>query len=262
MTYKNSSLIILLFVIIFAISGSGNIKARVFEDVSGAVLISVQAKNSPLSEVLNDMAQQTGYTFMVDPRWQNLPVTVSLNDVALHEALRIILKDFSVSIIQDNPRQKNIAIIIADMTGSHAGSLDIDNTGDYPNKMVLEKANQTILEKKKAADPLDMEVIPPDQPGGKGVTLRELQAAKSRGKKDLDDNFEVLPPEEPGGKGVTLRELQAAKSRSKENLDNDLEVLPPEKPGEKGISQSEIEQIRSRHKSIEIEHEIPVPMGE
>jgi hypothetical protein len=198
----------------------------------------------------------------MDPIWQNLPVTVSLNDVALHEALRIILKGFSVTIIQDNPRQKNIAIIIGDMVGSHAGGLDIDAADDYPNKKVLEKTNQTIQEEKKAADALDMEVIPPDQPGGKGVTLREVKSAKARGKEDLDDNFEVLPPDQPGGKGVTLGELQAAKSRSKENLDDNFEVLPPEKPGEKGISQREIEKIRSRHKSKEIEHEIPGPMGE
>ena len=228
MIKKDSNLIILLFfAIILAIFGSASLNARASEDVSGAILISVEAKNKPLNKVLNEMAQKTGYTFTVDPGWQNLPVTVSLNNVALHEALRVILKNFSVSIIQDNRRQKNIAIIIGDMTGSNTGNLNIDASADYSNQMVLEKPIKIIPEEKKTDDLLDMEVIPPNQPGDKGVTLRELQTVKSRGKENSFHNFEVLPPE---------------------------------KPGKKGISQSEIEQIRFRQKSKELVPKIPVPI--
>ena len=242
MIKKDSNLIILLFfAIILAILGSASVNARASEDVSGAILISVEAKNKPLNKVLNEMAQKTGYTFTVDPRWQNLPVTVSLNNVALHEALRVILKNFSVSIIQDNRRQKNIAIIIGDMTGSNIGNLNVDASGNFPNQMVPKKAIKTIPEEKKTADPLDMEIIPPHQPGDEGITLRELQTVKSRGKENLSNNIEVLPPEKPGEKGISQREFEQIRSRQKSKepapkipVPIDIEVLPPEKPGEKG----------------------------
>jgi hypothetical protein len=210
----------------------------------------------------------------------------------------VILKDFTIAIIQDNPRQKHIAIIIGDIVSSHTGSLNIDAEGGYPNPIVPENAHDSIRQEKEADDPLDMEVLPPDQPGGKGVTLRELQNAESRDEeKEADDpldmevippdqpggkgvtlrelqnaesrdeekntddplDMEVIPPDQPGGKGVTLRELQTAESGSEENLNN-IEVIPPEKPGERGISQREIEQIRTRQKSKELKPKSPVPI--
>jgi hypothetical protein len=198
MIKKDSNIIILLlFAVILAIFGSGSVHAQASEGVSGAMFISLETKNKPLKNVLNDITQKTEYTFTVDPRWHNLPVTVTLNNVALHEALRVILKDFKIAIIQDNPRQKHIAIIVGDIVGRHIGSLNTDASGNYSNQIVPEKANKTMREEKKADDPLDMEVIPPDQPGGKGVTLRELQNAESRSEENLNRNFEDIPPEKP-----------------------------------------------------------------
>jgi hypothetical protein len=299
MIKKDSNIIVLLFfAIILAIFGPVSVNIRASEGVTGAMFISLETKNKPLKSVLNDITQKTGYTFTVDSRWQNLPVTVSLNNVALHQALRVILKDFTIAIIQDNPRQKHIAIIIGDIVSSHTGSLNIDAEGGYPNPIVPENAHDSIRQEKEADDPLDMEVLPPDQPGGKGVTLRELQNAESRDEeKEADDpldmevippdqpggkgvtlrelqnaesrdeekntddplDMEVIPPDQPGGKGVTLRELQTAESGSEENLNN-IEVIPPEKPGERGISQREIEQIRTRQKSKELKPKSPVPI--
>jgi hypothetical protein len=263
MIKKDYQLIILIFfTIILAIFESGTVNAQASADVFETNIISVEAKNKPLNKVLSDIGQKTGYTFTVDSRWHNLPVTVSLNDVALHEALRMMLKNFNIAIIQDNPRQKHMAIVIGDSMGSHTGSLDTVAPGDYPNQMELEKADETIQEQKNAEDPLDMEVIPPDQPDGKGVTLRELQIEESYNEEKTEDplDMEVLPPDQPDGKGVTLRELQNAESRDEENLDNNFEVIPPEEPGEKGVSQREIEQIQSRQKSKEAKPKIPVPI--
>jgi hypothetical protein len=254
MIKKDSNIILLsLFAIILAILVSGSANARASEGFSGAVLISLETKDRPLKSILNDITQKTGYTFAVDPRWHDLPITVSLNTVALHEALRVILKDFNIAIIRDHPRKKYMAIIVGDIAGNRVGSPNTDASRNYSNQFVSEKTNKTMREEEKADDPLDKEVIPPDEPGGKGVTLRELQNAESReAEKKADDSLdmEVIPPDEPGGKGVTLRELQNAELREAEKKADDpldMEVIPPDQPGGKGVTLQELQAAESRN---------------
>jgi len=45
--------------------------------------------------------------------------------------------------------------------------------------------------------PLDMEVIPPENPGEKGITARELKQNEANQKQVDPLDMEVIPPENP-----------------------------------------------------------------
>jgi hypothetical protein len=103
-------------------------------------------------------------------------------------------------------------------------------TGDEPYLL----SSNTII------DPLDLEVIPPEKPGAKGITERELIALHQQQNRMDPLDFEVIPPEKPGEKGITERELIAMLAGQEQGDPLDLEVIPPERPGEKGITEREL----------------------
>jgi len=52
------------------------------------------------------------------------------------------------------------------------------------------------------------EVIPPDKPGGRGLTAAEVEAIAA---KPIDPELvQVIPPDKPGGRGLTAAEVRAA----------------------------------------------------
>ena len=73
-------------------------------------------------------------------------------------------------------------------------------------------------------DPQNIEVLPPDEPGGRGVTLAEVAALASEA---LDPRtLEVIPPEIPGGRGVTQAEVDAL-ARPSEMVQPSAEEITP-----------------------------------
>jgi hypothetical protein len=77
--------------------------------------------------------------------------------------------------------------------------------------------------------PYEIEVLPPNKPGEKGVTMAEMAATQEQ-RKDLNINWnemEVLPPSKPGEPGITLSEVQKHSDQNEE-IDFDI-LLPPER---------------------------------
>jgi len=101
------------------------------------------------------------------------------------------------------------------------------------------------------AERQNIEVLPPTQPGGKGVTQAEIDAMRARPVQKVDPKLvEVLPPIQPGGKGITQAEIDAVRARPVQEIDPKLiEVLPPTQPGGKGITQAEIDAQRPTQQS-------------
>jgi hypothetical protein len=76
--------------------------------------------------------------------------------------------------------------------------------------------NKITKDTESKIDPLDIEIFPPNKPGEKGITQRELQ--KTQGvKKEINPlDIEVLPPNKPGKKGMTQQELQIVQEKIQE----------------------------------------------
>ena len=62
-------------------------------------LISLDIKNQPLGEVLENISAETGYQFSIDESWNDFPVTASVKDEPLHRGLQRILRNLNNAVI-------------------------------------------------------------------------------------------------------------------------------------------------------------------
>jgi hypothetical protein len=72
----------------FAVSGSAHGEG-----------LSLQVVKVPLGNVLRDLSQKTGITFVYDKAWADLPITAQFKNIALEPALKRILSNLNHAII-------------------------------------------------------------------------------------------------------------------------------------------------------------------
>jgi hypothetical protein len=143
--------------------------------------------------------------------------------------------------------------------GSEKGSPTSQKKSTSKKPKVVEIMPLTSPEAVKAAkspwprpsgDPDQVEVLPPPQPGGRSITLGEINALRvAQSEEKVDPQIrEVLPPQQPGKPGVTLGEINALKPTQPGQVDDPQlrEVLPPLHPGEPGMTQAEINAAKMR----------------
>jgi hypothetical protein len=83
--------------------------------VDGAVsfrneLFSLEVNKKPLSDVLNQISETTGYEFEIAEQWDDFPVTVAFVDLPLHEGLKRILNGLNNAVIYDSDGKIKILI--------------------------------------------------------------------------------------------------------------------------------------------------------
>ena len=192
---------------------------------------SLEVDQQPLGEVLQQISKATGYEIAVDSELAQLPVTASLKNVTVHEALRRIFGKFSKYMIIDDV-EKKISINMVETDGKKIGAGKMsDQVG--------------VLGKK--TDPMDVEVVPPDEPGERSFTRREVEELQARQGKIDPMDIEEVPPDEPGERSFTRREVEELRARQGKIDPMDIEEVPPVNPGGKGFTPREIEAIRSTH---------------
>ena len=81
-------------------------------------LVSLNANNEPLSEVLDNVSQASGYEFIIDENWADLPITVKFDAIPLNQALKRILASVNHAIIYNSDRKVLIRIYEMDTTVS------------------------------------------------------------------------------------------------------------------------------------------------
>ena len=173
---------------------------------------SLEVDQQPLGEVLQQISKATGYEIAVDSELAQLPVTASLKNVTVHEALRRIFGKFSKYMIIDDV-EKKISINMVETDGKKIGAGKMsDQVG--------------VLGKK--TDPMDVEVVPPDEPGERSFTRREVEELRARQGKIDPMDIEEVPPVNPGGKGFTPREIEAIRSTHQEPVPKQVDEVPPE----------------------------------
>ena len=233
-------------------------------DNSEKALISYTFKNKPLKDVLKKISEATGYKVTVNKEWAELPVTANLKNLSIDESLKEVLRN-SNNVVITNEKEKYISIIIynADqplkgeegVNGHIEKSINPSDVEVIPPEVPGEKGItqyelDSILAMQKAVDPLDVEVIPPTVPGQRGITQRELNALMEREKKVDPMDIEVIPPAVPGEVGITQRELNALKAPENNADVLDVEVIPPTVPGQRGITQRELNAIIARESKV------------
>jgi hypothetical protein len=194
-------------------------------------VFSLDVKDEPLIDVLNKISKLTGYEIAVTGKWTYLPITVSIKNASIHKALNKLLRKFNHTIVVDDSKKK-VTLTLYDPGVTPRQQKDIVST------------------RQKAADPLDVEVIPPKKVGERGVTQRQLEEMR-KSQKTIDPlDIEVIPSQTVGERGVTQRQLEAMKKSQKTIDPLDIEVIPPQKVGERGITQRQLEEMRKSQKTI------------
>jgi hypothetical protein len=173
---------------------------------------SLEADQQALGEVLQEISEATGYEITIDSEHAQLPITVSLKNVTVHEALRRIFGRLSKYMVI-NDAAKKISLNIVDANGKKIGA------GQMSDQVAVVG---------KKTDPVDVEVVPPAEPGGGSFTQREVEAIRARQVKIDPMEIEEVPPANPGEKSFTLREIEAIRSKQKETVPKQIEEVPPE----------------------------------
>jgi len=214
-------------------------------------VFSLKCEKWPLIKVIDEISKKTGNKIIINEEWAKWPVTVTLKQISTVRALKRILGRLNHAIIYGAGNRISVIILGESNLGFDASNsfdpLDIevvppDRPGD---KGITQRELNQILAQRKKIDPLDLEVVPPDKPGEKAITQRELNELKSKQEKPNPLSIEVVPPDEPGGKGVTQQEYEAIRASQKKVDILDLEVVPPNKTGQKGITQRELNKLKS-----------------
>lgn len=100
-------------------------------------IISVDAQDQPLSEVLADIERQTGYRITINDQWKGHRVAVAFRDKPLGKALQYILTDFNHAIFYGPDNQIKIVIYTPkDHDGSDAGTPRISEPEPPPQEPV------------------------------------------------------------------------------------------------------------------------------
>ena len=100
-------------------------------------LVSLNANNEPLSEVLENVSQASGYEFIIDENWEDLPITVKFDAIPLDQALKRILANINHAIIYNSDRKVLIRIFEKDSTVSrHTSASTIHRIPTEPAQLI------------------------------------------------------------------------------------------------------------------------------
>ncbi|PKN62537.1 MAG: hypothetical protein CVU57_23620 [Deltaproteobacteria bacterium HGW-Deltaproteobacteria-15] len=183
-------------------------------------------ENEPLRSVLERISESADHEITVSENWADMELSIRLDSVNLEKALKQIIVALgkpSHVILTDNKKRKTEILICAEGPGR------IENGKDA---RVKHSRKETTFE--------EVEVVPPEEPGQRGMTESELNRLVEKSKQMDLRNEEVIPPDEPGGKGMTERELELLVKQNEVDLRNE-EVIPPDEPGGKGMTEMELE---------------------
>jgi hypothetical protein len=76
-----------------------------------AKLVSLEARDVPLREVLQRLANQTGITFLVDDSWAAFPVSATFKDLPVDRGVRMVLGRLNHALIQLSDTRIKVVIL-------------------------------------------------------------------------------------------------------------------------------------------------------
>jgi hypothetical protein len=244
--------IIIFLAIIFSAGAyylSAHLLSSAFAIEKKSEYFSARFEGEPLKKVLAELSEKSGNTITVNEKWEDWPVTVTLTNVTVHRALKQILGKLNHAIVYKGEKAVFITVHgspqVKVSTQQSFDPLDVEviPPTEPDGKGITQREMDAIRAQQEKIDPLDVEIIPPTEPGGKGITQREMDAIRAQQEKIDPLDMEIIPPTEPGGKGITQRELNAMLANQKKIDPLDMEIIPPTEPGGKGMTQREMDAI-------------------
>lgn len=95
--------------------------------------ISLESEKRPLEEVLKEIGQASGYTFVIGDAWKSTPISVNFRQLALDDALKRILANMNYAVIYDSPTTIRIVIYGMASTDRSSGGISGRYTRPEPD---------------------------------------------------------------------------------------------------------------------------------
>ena len=153
---------------------------------TGDDVISLRVQNEPLGDVLQTISEMTGHLFILERKWENLPVSASFQNLSLHRGMQRILKDLNNAIIYGSDGE--ITIFIKDKSSLRTMA-DNDSAAQTAQGEEASAVDSSLLTESSAPvhEPLN-------QPTEGQIQESPEQFPESLGKKSKPEFS--LPPEE------------------------------------------------------------------
>lgn len=191
-------------------------------------LISLDIKNKPLGEVLEDISAETGYQFSIDESWNKFPVTASIKNEPLHKGLRRILRNLNNAVIYGSDGTIKIKIYEREKSsGNPAGRSIVNRSND-------ETINQPVIP-----------INPP--PLKSGEQLRNRKKPAQTGEQASAENSES--DSEPDKADDETEETEEQSGTAAEEAPADSESKPAENVSEENEGQAAESGVTSENTS-------------
>jgi hypothetical protein len=159
-------------------------------------LISLNTKNEPLSEVLDNVSRSTGYELVVDEIWNDLLITVKFDAIPLDQALKRILAHMNHAIVYQSDSKVLIKIYGKDSgIPGHTGASGI-------NRLSPEPAYQPLsIETPTSPNPVPPEPINAEAESEESdASSRQTETSdeKNENEEDTENSNEDSQTESPG----------------------------------------------------------------
>jgi hypothetical protein len=191
-------------------------------------LISLDIKNKPLGEVLEDISAETGYQFSIDESWNKFPVTASIKNEPLHRGLQRILRNLNNAVIYGSDGTIKIKIYEREKSsGNPAGRSIVNRSND-------ETINQPVIP-----------INPP--PLKSGEQLRNRKKPAQTGEQASAENSES--DSEPDKAEDETEETEEQSGTAAEEAPADSESKPAENVSEENEGQAAESGVTSENTS-------------
>lgn len=180
-------------------------------------LISLDIKNQPLAEVLEDISAETGVQFSIDESWNDVPITASIKNEPLHKGLKRILRNLNNAVIYGSDGIIKIKIY------------EQEKSSGYPagHSIVNRSYEETIQQPVISNNP------PPLNPGAQ---LRNRKRLAQAGEQASEENSESEP--EPDQAGDETEETGEQTGTANEEAAVDSDSKPAENSPEEDEGQA------------------------
>jgi hypothetical protein len=193
--------------------------------------ITVDLTDVAISRAAALVGEQAGLEIKVIGLRNDRSISVRLHNMRLHDALDRVLHQLNYTVEWHDDRRAVIRILgdvpLELESPSGIGGSFVDHTAsvfDIPDQ--------------------NLEVLPPEHAGRKGVTLHDIERARESFENMVPVGSELVPPELAGERGLTRAEVESLTQSTWGVVVSDAPLVPPDWSGGGGVTLRQLEQAR------------------
>ena len=182
-------------------------------------IISLNATNQPLGEVLENISIAAGCQFSIDESWEDYPITASFNSEPLHKGLKRVLRNINNAIIYGADR--TIKIIIYDEATPSGKAIG--------HSVTIKSSQEPILQPQPSSEATAPQAelgISEDSSDAETIDQPTENAEDSTSEADETDVENTEPKEEESGEAAAEEKTDALETEQVERAGKEELAIP------------------------------------